>query len=221
VDDELSGKGIAMLMAIHGAVRRDLDRLASAVGVLADPAISVADRGVGAAGLATYWDCFGEQLHHHHTIEDAEVFPYLRKSLAGRGVEVLDAMGAEHEAIDDTQAGLDAALEELVAHPTAANAKEVAHRLELFRRVVVDHLAHEEAEAVPLIVEGFDAEYWTAFMSRRQQDDGPDAFLPWVLDGAPAPAVAQVTGELPPPVRELLVTQWVPAHESRVSALPR
>ena len=105
--------------------------------------------------------------------------------------------------------------------PTAADAKEVADRLELFRRVVVDHLAHEEAEAVPLIVEGFDAEYWSAFMSRRQQDEGPDAFLPWVLDGAPAPAVAQVTGELPPPVRELLVTQWVPAHESRVSALPR
>ena len=57
-------------------------------------------------------------------------------------------------------------------------------------------------------------------MSRRQQEDGTDAFLPWVLDGAPGPAVAQVTNELPPPVRTLLLEQWTPAHASRVAALP-
>ena len=221
MDNELSGKGIGMLMAIHGAVRRDLARVTTAVASLADPAISVDDRGVGATGLAAYWDCFGEQLHHHHVVEDTEVFPYLRKSLAGDNAQVLDAMGAEHEAIDETQAALEQALEELVAHPTAANAAEVAQRLQLFRRVVLDHLDHEETAAVPLILEGFDAEYWTAFMSRRQQDEGPDAFLPWVLDGAPEPAVAQVTGSLPPPVRDLLVTQWVPARASLVAALPR
>jgi len=57
-------------------------------------------------------------------------------------------------------------------------------------------------------------------MSRRQMDAGNDAFLPWVLDGAPQPAVDEVTGSLPPPVRTMLLQQWKPAHDSRVSALP-
>lgn len=220
MDEDLSSRGIGMLMAIHGAVRRDLARLSSAVSSLADAAIEVADRRVGATGLSSYWSCFAEQLHHHHTIEDTEVFPYLRRSLSGRGAGVLDAMGTEHDAIDETQAAVQTALDALLADPTAPAASALRDRLATFRDVVLAHLAHEEEAAVPLIVEGFDVEYWTAFMSRRQLDEGPDAFLPWVLDGAPAPAVEQVTEALPLPVRALLVEQWTPAHASRVAALP-
>ena len=219
MDEELTGKGIGMLMAIHGAVRRDLGRVASAVSALSDDAIVEADRRVGATGLAAYWTCFAEQLHHHHTIEDTEVFPYLRRSLAGKGAAILDAMDAEHHAIDAAQDATQAAIDALLAQPTAANAVALRTRLAAFAEVVVSHLAHEEEAAVPLIVEGFDTEYWMAFMSRRQQEE-PDAFLPWVLDGAPAPAVDQVTSELPPPVRTLLLEQWTPAHASRVAALP-
>jgi hemerythrin-like domain-containing protein len=218
---ELTGKGIGMLMAIHGAVRRDLDRLATAVAVLTERSMSEADRAVGAAGFAAYWDCFADQLHHHHTIEDAEVFPYLRYALEGRGGDVLDAMGAEHDAVDEAQAGTEAAVQQLVQEPTAGRASMLAERVLIFQQVVLAHLEHEEAEAIPLIIEGFDDDYWQAFMSRRQQEEGPDAFLPWVLDGAPEPAVHEVTVSLPPPVRELLFQQWTPAHESRVAALPR
>jgi hemerythrin-like domain-containing protein len=220
VNEELTGKGIGMLMAIHGAVRRDLTRLATAVSSLADEAIVESDRRVGATGLAAYWTCFAEQLHHHHTVEDTEVFPYLRQTLGGKGGSVLDAMATEHEAIDEAQDAVQSAMDLLLADPTARNAAALRMRLGTFREVVSGHLAHEEEAAVPLIVEGFDTEYWLAFMSRRQQEEGTDAFLPWVLDGAPEPAVAQVTNELPPPVRTLLLEQWTPAHASRVAALP-
>ncbi|MCU1589379.1 MAG: hypothetical protein JWP11_635 [Frankiales bacterium] len=209
-----------MLMAIHGAVRRDLARLAGAVGALADPGIRDHDRAVGAAGLAAYWDCLAHQLHHHHTIEDTEVFPYVRKALGDRSGAVMDKMGTEHDAIDEAQALGEAAVRALAAEPTAARASQAAERLLTFQQVVLAHLSHEEAEAIPLILEGFDEGYWQAFMGRRQQDPGGDTFLPWVLDGAPAPAVAAVTGALPPPVRELLVTEWQPAHAARVDALP-
>lgn len=57
-------------------------------------------------------------------------------------------------------------------------------------------------------------------MARRQQDEGPDIFLPWVLETAPRPMVEAVTDELPPPVRSLLVEQWTPLHERLVSSLP-
>ena len=220
MNDELTGKGIGMLMAIHGAVRRDLDRLAAAVSSLADDAIVMSDRRVGATGLSVYWTCFAEQLHHHHVIEDTEVFPHLRRSLAGKGAAGLDARATEHEAIDEAQDAVQAAMDLLLAEPTVGNAAALRLRLATFKEVVAGHLAHEEEAAVPLIVEGFDTEYWLAFMSRRQQEAGTDAFLPWVLDGAPEPAVAQVTNELPPPVRALLLEQWTPAHASRVAALP-
>ena len=221
MSDDLTGKGIGMLMAIHGAVRRDLDRLGTAASRLTDGAMPDEQRAIGATGLAAYWDCFADQLHHHHSVEDAEVFPYLREALGGRGSDVLDAMGIEHDAIDEAQAGAEAAVQALVAIPTAERAAQVVERVLTFQQVVLAHLEHEEEAAVPLIIEGFDTEYWLAFMGRRQQDEGTDTFLPWVLDGAPAPAVAQVTGSLPPPVRALLVEQWTPAHDSRVSALPR
>jgi hypothetical protein len=133
----------------------------------------------------------------------------------------MDKMGREHDAIDEAQALADAAVRALVAEPTVGRASALAERLLTFQQVVMAHLAHEEAEAVPLVIEGFDDGYWLAFMGRRQQDAGGETFLPWVLDGAPAPAVAEVTGALPPPVHTLLVQQWQPAHAARVEALPR
>lgn len=219
--DEISSKGIGMLMAIHGAVRRDVSRLSGAVSVLADPDVRDHDRAIGATGLAAYWSCLAQQLHHHHTIEDTEVFPYVRSALGARSDEVMDAMTLEHEGIDATQELADVAVRALVAEPTAERAAELADRLLAFQQAVTSHLAHEEAEAVPLIMEGFDEGYWAAFMGRRQQDPGADTFLPWVLETAPPPAVAEVTGALPPPVRELLVAQWQPAHAARVDALPQ
>jgi iron-sulfur cluster repair protein YtfE (RIC family) len=201
-------------------VRRDLDRLASAVSSLVDPAIPVADRRVGATGLSAYWSCFAEQLHQHHTIEDVEVFPHVRRSLSGHGMAVLDAMATEHDAIEHAQAQVQGAVDAVLADPTAERARQLTDRLAVFKEAVTSHLAHEEEAAVPLIVEGFDDEYWMAFMRRRQMDPGGEAFLPWVLDGAPQPAVDEVTSALPPPVRALLAQQWTPVHDSLVAALP-
>jgi hemerythrin-like domain-containing protein len=220
MSEQLSGKGIGMLMAIHGAVRRDLERLARAAATLADPAVAAADRAVGVAGVTAYWTCFAEQLHHHHTIEDVEVWPHLRTTLGPEAASVLDAMISEHAGIDAAQAAAQTALEALAAEPTAAAADALNRRLQTFADVVLAHLSHEEEAAVPLILQGFDDAYWLAFMGRRQQDPGAETFLPWVLDGAPEPAAAGVTAELPPPVRELLVEQWQPQHVARVAALP-
>jgi hypothetical protein len=133
----------------------------------------------------------------------------------------MDKMGTEHDAIDAAQARVDAAVAAAVAEPTVARAAALAEGLLTFQQVVMAHLAHEEAEAVPLIAEGFDEGYWLAFMGRRQQDPGGDTFLPWVLEGAPAPAVAEVTESLPAPVHTLLVQQWQPAHAARLQALPK
>lgn len=220
MDSELSSKGIGMLMAIHGAVRRDLRRLATSAAAIAEPTVADRDRAVGVTGLAAYWNCFAHQLHHHHTIEDVEVWPHLRRTLGPSAAPVLDAMEAEHAGIDATQAATQRALETARATPTAAAAATLAARLRAFTDVVQSHLVHEEDAAVPLIVRGFDEAYWLAFLGRRQQEPGADAFLPWVLDSAPAPAVAGVTAELPPPVRELLVEQWQPQHDALVAALP-
>lgn len=217
----ISDASLGMLLAIHSAVRRDLERILGALDALAatdgPPATRAADTGV----VVEYWSAFAAHLHHHHQIEDTEVWPHVRSALGARADEVLDAMESEHGAIVEAEAAADATMVALVTHPQPASAAAAADQIRAFRDVATAHLAHEESAAVPLILEAFSDEAWQEFQRRRQRDPGTDAFLPWVLDGAPVPAVDRVTGALPPPVRDLLLQQWLPAHDRRVQAVLR
>ena len=217
----ISDASLGMLLAIHSAVRRDLERILGALDALADADGPAATRAADTGAVVEYWSAFAAHLHHHHSVEDTEVWPHVRSALGARADEVLDAMEAEHGTIVEAEATAGDAMTALVTHPHRETAAMAAAELRAFREVVTAHLAHEEKAAVPLILEAFSDEAWQEFQGRRQQDPGTDAFLPWVLDGAPVPAVDRVTGALPPPVRDLLLQQWLPAHDRRVQAVLR
>src|SRR4051794_40303337 len=88
-----------MMYAAHDAFQRDLRRLNAVAGTgrIADPAVR--------AG----WETFKNQLHIHHTVEDAALWPPLRRKVAGPGeVAILDAMEAEHGRIDPLLSRVDA-----------------------------------------------------------------------------------------------------------------
>src|SRR5580698_1927717 len=76
---------------IHEAFRRDLGRLTDAVRA---PAVKAPK----AAQLGAQWGYVNEQLHHHHQVEDASLWPLVRPKLAGRQdqLAVLDEMEAQH-----------------------------------------------------------------------------------------------------------------------------
>ena len=136
----LQGKvDFTLMYAVHDAFHRDLRCLTAAVeaGRTADPAVR--------AGWAT----FKNQLHVHHTAEDASLWPPLRQQVTRPDeTAALDAMEAEHARIDPLLSQVDASL---AASGHAGLAIPARHRL---RTVTADVL---DAAAISPAVDGEDA----------------------------------------------------------------
>jgi hypothetical protein len=70
--------------------------------------------------------------------------------------------------------------------------------------VVLDHLAHEEREVLPLLEQHLTQTQWRTFLhkerSRRAPRERPE-FLTWVLDDAGEQDTTAVLAEMPPPTR--------------------
>lgn len=192
------------MYAMHDALRREGEHLARiATRIDSDPA-TVLRTAVG-------WHLFTASLHVHHTAEDDALWPALRLTLARQPDELalLEAMEAEHTAIDEVIGAIDAAL----ADPDAAR-----DRLgDLIDSLVVSlngHLKHEEDQALPLIQAVATPQQWAHFGQVHGQRIGPEAprILPWLLDGADEQTVATVLAPLPEPARAAYAAQWQPAY---------
>lgn len=180
---------VSFMRALHAALRRDLSRLRGAAAQLDGSA------GAPPAVLAG-WDAFRAQLDNHHSAEDEDLWPVLRGELSDAGdLASVDAMVEEHRHIPPALAGVDAALR---------GGGELTAPVELLSTVVLDHLAHEEREALPLIEQHLTRAQWRVFLhkerSRRSPRERPE-FLTWILDDAGEQDAAAVLAEMPPPAR--------------------
>ncbi|HMN99319.1 MAG TPA: LLM class flavin-dependent oxidoreductase [Miltoncostaeaceae bacterium] len=89
----------------------------------------------------------------HHTLEDAQIFPHLRRSDPGL-VPVIDRLEEEHLVIHDAIQGVDAALVHHMTH--AGDLGRVEQALDLLTDALLSHLSYEEWELVePLARLGF------------------------------------------------------------------
>jgi iron-sulfur cluster repair protein YtfE (RIC family) len=186
----------------HDAFRRDLERMAAA---------AAAGR-TGVPQVREGWATFTRQLDVHHTVEDAWLWPKLRERLAGRpdDLALLDAMEAEHALIDPQLEAIDAAL--------AADPGGVAARVEDLRLALEQHLAHEEAAALPLIQSVMTPKDWSGFrgaMARRQRLSGAAEWIPWITDGMPPADARKWLQRMPPPLRLLNKMSWEARYRSR------
>jgi hypothetical protein len=190
----------ATVLAGHRAFRRDTARFIQALGQL-DPA----DADTTSA-LVAWFDAAMQALHHHHIIEDEIMWPALReRSRAFRQVEAL--MRDEHEA-------LDVAIEDAIAAVRAlgsADAREQARRraedaVVRMRALLVEHLDHEEQQALPLLAEAIPVDEYRALEARV-----PDLFSTkelgfgacWYLDAATPREHEIIHGGFPLPLRLL------------------
>ncbi|HTY73585.1 MAG TPA: LLM class flavin-dependent oxidoreductase [Actinomycetes bacterium] len=118
--------------------------------------------------LGAYCAAYCRVVTGHHTLEDAEIFPHLRR--ADRHLEpVIDRLAEEHVVIHEVLEGLDRALVEFLAgaRPTAPGAgtghDPAGHdvgrldaALDLLSDTLLSHLAYEEQQLVePLARFGF------------------------------------------------------------------
>lgn len=197
--------GWQVQLAVHRAVRRDIARLSAALDE---------DQQTQPEAIRTYWSVTASQLHEHHVFEDTVVWPLLGQRLDGRVDALLARNAREHQVMAAAMERWGDALTRVsVDAPTARAA------LQQLAEAVEDHLADEEADVLPLIPEAFTLEDMASFAAESAKTNPGEAFLPWVLDGAPDADVDLFTGQLPAPVRTELESRWIPAWQAKVAAL--
>ncbi len=208
---------LAIMLAAHDALRRDLTRLAhvTARADLADPARQ--------AFIAAGWDLFKRQLHTHHTAEDDVIWPALRPRLAhsDSARSVLDAMEEEHTQIDPLLATVDRAF----AQPAESGDDRLADKVDVLTGALTCHLQHEEQDALPLIGVALTAAEWRRVgfrIARRNGLSRGGEMFAWMLDtpdstASPGPgsgsSAASTLRALPPPLRLLYRAVWKPRYE--------
>ena len=183
-----------MNKAIHGAVRRDLDRIVAALETFPTGDLTRARQ------LHTAWANFDDQLTRHHEDEHAIAWPALEA--VGVGRQVLATMDEEHEAM---AAGLTETGITMAALARTAGSEESKTALAAMRRlraVTVDHLDHEDEEIEDVYMSKRDTPEIKAMGRAFAKVSPPRAgrFFAWVLDDA-SPAERQaVTRDVPGPV---------------------
>jgi hypothetical protein len=179
---------LTMMLATHDALRRDLARVTT---------LEVRNEG---------WTVFEQMLRMHHTAEDDLLWPVIRDAVRGQpdDLALLDAMEEEHAAIEPILETLDDAL--VRGKPDSASKLALETHL-------LEHLNHEERDALALVDRTLTPEQWMAVGQSMAQRVGPDMprYLPWLLDGADDDTTARVLAPIPPPVRQAYADEWRPA----------
>jgi iron-sulfur cluster repair protein YtfE (RIC family)/uncharacterized protein YndB with AHSA1/START domain len=186
---------------MHHAFRRDLDAF-----VAAAARTPLDDREAWQA-LSPRWDRFATTLHHHHVIEDDAIWPAVVAAGAPSAEVVLDAMEAEHDVLDPALEACARGFARMATEPTAAAREDLADRVVALRQTLLDHLRHEETQALPLVQRWVSAQAWAASEERAKQEFGlrDVAFaLPWVVQGLPPAFRAEMLSAAGPAFRLLL-----------------
>ncbi len=186
---------MTMNKVIHGAFRRDLDRLFDATGRFTD------GDGSRAAALGTAWDNFHAQLHHHHHGEHEIAWPAMLA--LGLDQETLDVMDAEHAAMAAALDDADAAMSVFSAAATTATAEQARTAIAHLQTVAETHLQHEESLSEKLMLDNAENPVIKAMgkkFSRSMSIAESGTFFAWLSDGATPAELEAMTNEIPKPV---------------------
>ena len=179
-----------MMYVMHHGFRRDLAAFAEAA-----RATPVHDR-LAWQALAERWDLFSEVLHHHHSGEDAGLWPLLMERTDPEGREVLEAMEAEHAEIDPVLQACAAGFARLSTHADEDARAALAVRLCAAKESLGRHLRHEETEAIEIIQRVMTHEEWERLEEEHFRKGVPFStvlrLVPWAAHGVPAPLRRQV-----------------------------
>jgi hemerythrin-like domain-containing protein len=190
---------ISINKAIHGAVRRDLQRFLSALDAFPD------GNHHRAGQLARAWANFDDQLRDHHESEHEIVWPVL--GTIGASTELIAMMDAEHDIVADALAAARTAMARLKTSASATDARAAKEAMTRLQKVTVSHFEHEEKEMEPISSAHRDEpevhEIAKKFGRRLTPAKG-GRFIAWVLDGANADERAAVTRDIPRPVVKII-----------------
>ena len=188
-----------VMYLMHHAFRRDLRKLGAAV-----PRTPVDDTATWAA-LAERWGRFSEILHHHHSGEDAGIWPYLLERAHPAERQTLLDMEAEHALIDPLLQSCGEGFAALAAGGTTELRAALAVRLAEAQQLLGNHLKHEETEAMVILQRHLTPEAWEQIEKEHFQSKDSLGFLlyvvPWLADELPRPVLDAVLAEAGAPMR--------------------
>lgn len=189
---------MSMNKAIHGALRRDLNRFIVALGSFPPGDLTRAKQ------LGRAWGNFDDQLNHHHTGEHEIAWPALQA--VGVSPDLLATMDAEHDVMAAALSEARTAMDDLVRTAGVQEAQTARAALQRLQTVTTEHLDHEEAELESVYLSKKDAPA-VKEMGRKFGKVSPargGRFFEWVMDGASAEEQAAIKGNVPGPVLMIL-----------------
>ena len=190
---------VKMMYVMHHAFRRDLVMFAEAAAVT--PAD---DREVWQA-LARRWQVFSEILHHHHSGEDAGLWPWLMRAADADERATLDAMEAEHAEIDPILSACAQGFERVTTATDPVAVARLADRLAAARDTLLAHMGHEEADALALVQKHMTQADWDHVVENNfDKSIAPKLLLaavPWIAHELPRDAVDELLAEAGTPMK--------------------
>ena len=179
---------MTMMYVMHHAFRRDLDRFAEAVA-----ATPVEDRATWAA-LAARWDRFFTILHHHHTVEDRYIWPFLMERADADECDTLQAMEEEHEHIDPLLSSVAEGFAALSGDRLPVDAEDLRAglrvRVAATRDTLGRHLEHEETQAIVILQRHSTTADWHRIEKDEIGKKKPAVPMPfmvgWCAEGIPS-----------------------------------
>lgn len=203
-----------MMPIVHGALRRDLDRLRIELTSEPHPA------GAHKEALADHVGWMMDFLHEHHTGEDAGLYPMVRDRSADAAA-LLDDMDADHRRIDPAMTALRSAA---AAWRTGGEQERQAlvAALDQLDAVLRPHLDREEAEAMPLVSRTLTQREWRDWDQRHNVKSKSFAELGqggmWMLDGLDERDRQIVLHQVPLVPRYLLLWGFGPRYRRQSAA---
>jgi hypothetical protein len=189
---------MSMNKAIHGAIRRDLNRFITALSAFPPGDLTRAEQ------LGVAWDNFDDQLTHHHEGEHEIAWPALKA--VGVSQDLLDAMNAEHDTMANALTEARTAMKALTRTAGNEEARAALAAVQTLQIATTTHLDHEEQEIEQVYLDKKDTPEIQA-MGKAFGKVSPargGRFFEWVLDGASTDEQAAITGSVPGPVLKII-----------------
>lgn len=157
--------------------------------------------------VADHLDFMAAMLHHHHEGEDRVLWPVLLPRVPEAVAPALLALEADHAGIAETQTRVTSALTRWRAGAGAEDREALARALDEFLVQVMEHLAAEETNALPLCASLLSPAEWHR-LGQEGMAGLPKRQLPLALGtlmhGADPQVITMMLSHLPLPARILL-----------------
>lgn len=190
-----------MMAIVHAAFRRDLARVR--LTLTAAPPPQGDRRQAPAAQVGWLMD----RLHEHHT-EDAGLCPLIRQRNPA-AASLPETMEAEHQAIVPAIEALTAAAQHHRSAPGDTARTELIQALDALTAVLLPHLDHEVANAMPGVAQTLTARDWQACNKKANVKGKPLRELGleghWLIDEIDPEGYHVVTSQIPAVPRFILL----------------